>query len=286
MNAAASPIPSRPASAARRRLLVFPREHGAWGMLFVPLATGAAVAYRHGAPVSPLALLVAAAFTLFCLRTPVEALLGASPVRACGAADRSFVATWATIYAAIAALALASLFLAGYARGLLTLGAAALLAFSVQAVLRKLGRSFRIASQMVGAVGLTSTAAAAYWVVAGRLDAIPFALWAMNFAFAAGQVHYVQVRIHQVRPDGLRARLRAAPGFLLGQLVLLFAVDAAAAFRLVPWLAVVAVLPVLARGFYWYLEPARPLDVHRLGRHELAHAIAFGLLLIAAFRIS
>lgn len=32
---------------ARRRALVVPREHGAWGMLLVPLLTGAAVVVRR-----------------------------------------------------------------------------------------------------------------------------------------------------------------------------------------------------------------------------------------------
>jgi hypothetical protein len=285
MSAAAAPRIVAPPGAARRRLLVFPREHGAWGMLFVPLATGALVALRPDAPLSPLLLLIAAAFALFCLRTPIEALLGTSAVRATGETERSFAASWAMIYAAVAGLAISALLQTGYSRGLLAVGAVVGLAFAAQLVLRRLGRSVRIVAQIVGAAGLTSTAAAGCLVVSGRLDATAFALWAVNFAFAAGQVHYVQVRIHQTRPDGLRARLRAAPGFLLGQLLLLFALDAAAAFRLLPWLAVAAILPTLARGFYWYLEPARPLDVHRLGRHELAHAIAFGMLLVAAFRL-
>ena len=33
---------------SRLRTMVIPREHGAWGMLLVPLATGAVVAVRAG----------------------------------------------------------------------------------------------------------------------------------------------------------------------------------------------------------------------------------------------
>ncbi len=36
--------------------MVIPREHGAWGMLLVPLATGAVVALRSGVNGSALAL--------------------------------------------------------------------------------------------------------------------------------------------------------------------------------------------------------------------------------------
>ena len=41
----------------RRRALVVPREHGAWGMLLVPLATGAAVGLLAGGRVAPVLLL-------------------------------------------------------------------------------------------------------------------------------------------------------------------------------------------------------------------------------------
>ena len=41
---------------SRTKALVVPREHGAWGMLLVPLATGAAVAMMHGGQALPLVL--------------------------------------------------------------------------------------------------------------------------------------------------------------------------------------------------------------------------------------
>jgi hypothetical protein len=59
-------------SNARLHSLVIPREHGAWGMLLVPLATGAAVAVLAGGHISSLPLLVIAAVAIFWLRTPVE----------------------------------------------------------------------------------------------------------------------------------------------------------------------------------------------------------------------
>src|SRR5689334_9081337 len=70
------------AQSSRVRHLVWPREHGAWGMLFVPLATGAAVGLMHGGSAATLGLLVVAAFSLFCLRTPVESLWGTSAMKA------------------------------------------------------------------------------------------------------------------------------------------------------------------------------------------------------------
>ena len=60
------------AARERRQALIVPREHGAWGMLLVPLVTGAGVALRDSDRILPLLLLLVAALTLFWLRTPVE----------------------------------------------------------------------------------------------------------------------------------------------------------------------------------------------------------------------
>lgn len=57
---------------SRLRTLVVPPEHGAWGMLLVPLATGGVAALRTGMNGGALALFVVAAMSLFWLRTPVQ----------------------------------------------------------------------------------------------------------------------------------------------------------------------------------------------------------------------
>ena len=69
-------------AAIRRRSLIVPREHGAWGILLVPLVTGAlAGGFSGGAPLKivPVALCAVACFWL---RTPVESCLGTSPMHA------------------------------------------------------------------------------------------------------------------------------------------------------------------------------------------------------------
>ena len=61
----------------RRRALVIPREHGAWGLLLVPLFTGVVAGFASEHRIWPLLLLTVAALSLFWLRTPVESLIGA-----------------------------------------------------------------------------------------------------------------------------------------------------------------------------------------------------------------
>jgi hypothetical protein len=53
-----------------------------------------------------------------------------------------------------------------------------------------------MAAQLAGAIGLTCTAPAAYYVGTGRLSERAFVLWAANWIFAGNQIHFVQLRIH------------------------------------------------------------------------------------------
>src|ERR1035441_11084951 len=56
----------------RRHALILPREHGAWGLLLVPMVTGAGVAFRESNHFIPALLLLVVTLALFWLRTPVE----------------------------------------------------------------------------------------------------------------------------------------------------------------------------------------------------------------------
>jgi YwiC-like protein len=55
---------------------IAPREHGAWGLLFVPLVTGGAVGLLAGGDVVPFIAFMVAALGLFSMRTPLESWLG------------------------------------------------------------------------------------------------------------------------------------------------------------------------------------------------------------------
>ncbi len=86
--------------------MVIPREHGAWGMLLVPLATGAVAALRSGVNGGALALFILASMSLFWLRTPVESWLGTSAIKAQTKDERAFVLK---VIAAIGMLAVVSI---------------------------------------------------------------------------------------------------------------------------------------------------------------------------------
>jgi 4-hydroxybenzoate polyprenyltransferase len=254
-------------------------------LLLVPLITGAGVAFREGSRAVPVLLLLSAALALFGLRTPVESLLGTSVMRAQTKDERRAVVGVIAGLSAVAALALGALLWAGRNPDLWLIGAAAAAAFIVQAAFKKLGRRARMLSEMVGAIGLTSSAPAAYYVITGKFDATAWMLWLANLIFAGNQIHYVQVRIHTARVEGVRAKFARGWAFAVGQVAMALVLVLACLCGLMPWLALIAFVPILVRGWlYFFLKPA-PLVVRRLGWSELGQAVAFCVLFAAAFAI-
>lgn len=269
------PIPN-----GRVGALVWPREHGAWGILLIPLVTGAWAGLRSGHGLLPVILFSVTVLALFCMRTPLEALLKTSPIRPRTSAERQTVLNFISLYAGVASFAMGLLLFRERAYGLIPLGVTAAALFLGQAILRKLGRQTRIAAQLVGALGLTSTALGAYYAATNRIDHVGVVLWAANGLLAANQIHFVQVRIHSSRAATVPEKLDRGRGFLFAQALTILLLAMAWRSGILAWPALLAFAPVLARGFLWFFQRSTPLNVHRLGFSELAHALAFGALLI------
>jgi hypothetical protein len=270
----------------RRLALILPREHGAWGLLLVPMVTGAGVAFRESHHVVPALLLLVATLALFWLRTPVESLLGTSALRAQTADERRAVATVISVLGAVAALALGILLWAGQNPLLWAIGAAAGVAFVGQALLKKLGRRTRMLSEIVGTVGLTASGPAAYYVITGKFGAMAWVVWIANLIFAGDQIHYVQLRIHTARVEGFVEKLKRGWAFASGQLLMTAALTIACLSGLIPAIASVAFSPLLFRGWFYFIQKSGPLAVRKLGWNELTHAVAFCVLFIAAFAVA
>ena len=277
--------PAKSARRARRRALILPREHGAWGLLLVPMITGAGVAFRASVHVAPFLLLLTTALALFSLRTPVESLLGTSAMRAQSSEEYRTVKSFVMGLGAIAAVALGALLWAGRNAGLWPLGAAVLAAFAGQALLKKLGRRARMLSEVVGTIGLTASAPAAYYVITGKFNAIAWMLWLANILFAGDQIHYVQLRLHTATAEGFRAKLTRGWDFAAGQAVMTAVLTIACMTGLLPKFASLAFAPLLFRGWFYFIQKPSPLRVRRLGWGELAHAVAFCVLFIATISL-
>lgn len=279
-------VPLDKAQRERRRALILPREHGAWGLLLVPMVTGAGVAFLTSHHILPFISLLIASLSLFWMRTPVESLLGTSAMRAQTPSEKRLVILVISGLLSVAALALGSLLWGGRNPLLWWIGIAAGIAFVAQALLKKLGRRMRMVSEIVGTVGLTASAPAAYYVVTGQFDIMGWVLWIANLAFAGDQIHYVQLRLHTSKVEGLSAKLSRGWGFAIGQAALTVALTVACVSGFLPRFASLAFAPLLFRGWFYFLQKPAPLVVRKLGWNELTQAIVFCILLIVTFAIA
>jgi len=270
----------------RARSLIMPREHGAWGLLLVPMVTGAGVAFRESSHVVPALLLLVATMALFWLRTPLESLLGTSAMRAQTADERRSVAIAIAVLGTVAALTLGTLLWAGQNPFLWQIGAVAGSLFIAQAVLKQLGRRTRMLSEIVGTIGLTASGPAMYYVITGNFGFTAWVVWAANLIFAGDQIHYVQLRLHTARVEGFWNKLKRGWAFAAGQLLMTAALTIACLSGLIPAIASIAFSPLLFRGWFYFIQKPGPLAVRKLGWNELTHAVAFCILFIAAFAIT
>jgi hypothetical protein len=51
------------------------------------------------------------------------------------------------------------------------------------------------------------------------------------------------------------------------------------------WYAAVAFLPVLFRGFAWFVKEPEPLAIQALGKRKLVYACMFGVLLVLGMQL-
>ena len=280
-------LQSLPAEGGERRgfwRLVIPREHGSWGLWLLPLLAGAAVGLARSGSAGnlPAAIwfLLAATFA-FLAHQPLEALLGRSLIKPRTVRERNLALLWTIALLAVAALVLAWIVTHGYPL-LLWLALVAACLFAIRITFGK-ARSLRATGQIVGTMGLTTTAPGAYYTNTGSIDFTAILLWLASWLFAAAQIDYVQLRIHTANARFLRQKLAAGWTVYLLHLALLVASSVAALYGRIPALMVVAFVPSALRLLAWTLAPSQRLRVHRLGVTELIQGVVFNFLLAAAF---
>ena len=278
--------PWRDIPPARRWALVWPREHGAWGILLVSLLTGATVGASSAPILAREGWLLAAAVAVFCAHTPLENVLSPdSPFRPRTTSELHWVTFFAVAFSAIGGVGLGVVAdrapVGFYVVGLVTAGI-----LGVQAVLKRRGRPMRLLAQLTGALGLAATAAMACCVASGRTDRLALILWAANWLFATNQILYVQLRIHESRTGNAKKKLVGKRFFLGSEILTAAGLGAFWRIGLIPAGSLIAFVPALMRGAILPILPdGRPLEIRRLGKGELAHALIFAALLILSFKI-
>lgn len=268
--------------APRMRALLVPREHGAWGMLLIPFFCGAGVGIAHSrASYRALALLLSVILMLFVARTALESSLRLRPLKARSSEEQRLTLVVACL--SVAATLPGLVVLAKMSPPLVFVGAIAAGALCLNWMLAR-DRGHRIFSEIVGAIALTSTSAAAYCVATGKIDAIAWLLWSLNWMFAGTQIAFVHVRLRTAKGPGRETRWRSAGWLLGGQCMIALGCILAWAFGYASLWLVLAFMPITFARLLWCALPPRPLQLKALGFSELVHAIVFGILLIPAVR--
>lgn len=184
---------------------VIPNEHGAWAVLFVPMATAIVVAERI---TLDLLWLVLASLSFFLASASLRMLLKRSA--AVSARERF----WLTVYGSSGLLFAGLLLMQGY-RMLLPIGALAVVCLLVgELIMQRLGK--HILPDTIYVLGLTMSAPAAYYVARGALTDTALLLWLWNMFFFESGVVYVHMKMRAValKKDRLSWEEKLSVGWL------------------------------------------------------------------------
>lgn len=264
-----SPQPRREAPS------LLPREHGAWGQLAMPLATGLAL----GRPGATALLLVGGVVLAFLAHEPLLVLLGQRGRRVKDLLGARAARRLALLGTLAAACGVASLALASPEVRLAALVPAALAAPVLPLVAARLEKTLAgellvtaALSACAGPVALASGAPPAWaWGAA--------ATWFLSFAAATFPV---QATLLWARTRGAVERRPLAAAGAAGIGAAALALGAAA---VLPWPAALAVLPTAAAAVVVALMRVRPQDFTKVGWSLVAASFAALLVLLAGFRL-
>lgn len=247
-------------------------------MLYAPFVIGvAATMDRFSWRTVPFLLGMTAAFFA---HEPLVTVLRLDPSRPQNQEKRKQLAFWLIVFLSIAAVSIVPLVIIDHLWYLLVLGGATglLLLFHGYLVSELSQRSF--AAEFLGVICLTSSSAAARYVLLGRLDRMAFMLWVLNILYFSSSIFYVKMRVSRYakKPEARSLTLQCAVYHILLLVCLIFFVlheDGSI-------LAAMAFAPIMIRTFYAMIAPAGKLNLKRIGIAEIAYTLVFVALLSIA----
>jgi len=263
--------------------LLVPREHGSWGLWLLPLISGAVVGYVFDphAALAPVLWFGLAAASAFLIYQPLESLLGLSLVKTRSQRQQRTALIWIIVLTITAVCSVLEL-LHRQRFLVLLIGVVASGCFGVRSLLGR-SRRVRVLKQLIGALGLSSTAAGAYYAATGRMDRTALLLWLASWLFAVGQIEYVQLRLRSAQVRSRRQKALNSMAVSVFHVLVMGIAIAAGLAHVAPLLLGLTFIPAVIRLTVWIVRSWRPLGVHILGISELAQGIVFNGLLIAAF---
>ena len=141
----------------------------------------------------------------------------------------------------------------------------------------------RVPKQLIGALGLSSAAAGAYYAASGQIGSTGILLWLASWLFAVGQIEYVHLRLATAQVKSRLQKVRNSLAVCFLHLLMIGVSIIAALAGFAPFLLALAFVPSVIRVGVWLVRTWRPLGVHILGVSELLQGLLFNMLLIGAF---
>lgn len=256
-----------------------PKEHGAWAMLLVPFAVGAAVSRQFGVAV-PLFLI--ACLSLFMARYPLSLYWKGIGKRGRDEEGRRLL-TWLAVYS-LTGLAALALLVAITSRALIIpLAAPLVLLLPLHLYMQRRRVERSIWGQLMTIAGLAWVAPMSYYAAGGRFDSTAVVLWVLTFLYSGASVFYVKLKVRQRSAAGGGGRWEQARSlasymvFVAAALILLVVLQAT------PLLAPLAFVPLFYKAASASLAPKAAKSIREIGFVELGHSILFTILLVAAY---
>jgi hypothetical protein len=249
-----------------------PKQHGAWGMLYIPyLSAVFCFSTFDGRSILALVLITAGFF----LQEPLLTLVRLYPVRKSSPERFSFLLRWAAIYAAVASIVFVYLLLLRPL--LLAFGAAIVLSFLIHVRFLAERSDRDIVGEFASIISLTITAPLTWYILSGSIETFGFLLWILNILYFGSSIFYVKTRVARVAKKKLRSHVMRDSVIYHSAtlLILLLAVS----IRIIPWIAMIAFLPVLIRAFWAVYDRHAKLNLRRIGLAEIGFSIFFLLLI-------
>lgn len=251
---------------------MLPKEHGGWVMYIMPFFIGWAVAGRS---TTALLLLFLVMTLFFMARYCLNVVVSESIKQNKNNLLIKKASKWLLIYSLVAFIL--AVFLYFYFKLYL------LILFFVFSLLILLINLFFVynrnemtsASQVIGSLGLSLSAPAAYYVCTKGINEIAIFLWIICFFYQTGEIYFVRFLITK------KNSFKDFPKFLVFYLIviLLFLYFLRITNIIAPFI-LLSFLPSIIKFFIFQIDKFPKLTIKKVGLLELTHSIIFLILVI------
>ena len=258
-----------------------PKEHGAWGMLYIPLATAVGISGDCNVRV----LLITLAVTLIFLSQRPYSQLMTQRTRQDSRVRRSNL-IWLAVYWTASGALLSLLY---FHYGLETLPQFAWIGVPVAVAFTwfmKRNRLRTVAGELTGICGLTLSGPLAHYASVGHLQPVAFWLWGLCILYFASSIFYVKAVVANCVKVRSHSIVQPIYPKLCGSyhLALMALLVGLAVLHQLPVILLLAFLPVVIRGLLGIREGKAKLSFARIGWTEVAYSLFFALVTTLAIR--